>query len=118
VVEDHAATRTSMARLLQKRGYEVTTAESLAEARQHLAAQSFAVVLSDLGLPDGHGHELAPDLRARPDMYAIALSGYGMEADIARSREAGYVAHLTKPVTIQALDSILGSIRVDQEVPA
>lgn len=108
LVEDHTQTRTTLARLLTQRGHEVATAENIEEAL--VCAQTFAfdLVLSDLGLPDGSGHELFAELRQlRPGCRGIALSGYGMEGDVRRSLEAGFNAHLTKPVNIQALEAVL-----------
>ena len=59
-------------------------------------------LLSDLGLPDGSGLDLIREIRARcgPEVKAICLSGYGMEEDMRQSREAGFLAHLTKPVSL------------------
>lgn len=59
--------------------------------------------ISDLGLPDGSGYDLMRQVRQRHPLKGIALSGYGMEENIAKSREAGFAAHLTKPVDFQRL---------------
>jgi CheY-like chemotaxis protein len=59
--------------------------------------------VSDLGLPDGSGHDLMRELKSRYGLSGIALSGYGMEEDVHQSREAGFDRHLTKPVSIQVL---------------
>ncbi|MFT3781240.1 MAG: ATP-binding protein [Nibricoccus sp.] len=114
VVEDHGPTRTSLAQLLRRRGYEVSFASTLAEARTQLETQTFDIVLSDLGLPDGHGYDLMDLLRSHPALHAIALSGYGTEGDIARSYAAGFKAHLTKPIGVQALEAALGAISTEQ----
>ncbi len=110
LVEDHVATRQSLMRLLQRRGYEVESAGSLAQARGLAARGAFDLVLSDIGLPDGSGYELMAELRDQFGLRGIALSGYGMETDIALSREAGFVTHLIKPVSVQALDDALATI--------
>lgn len=117
VVEDHVATRLSLVRMLERRGYQVQAAGSLAEARAQLAGGPVDLVLSDLGLPDGSGHELMLEFRGRSNFAGIALSGYGMEEDLTGSRSAGFLAHLTKPVTVQALDAALDAAtrrRADQ----
>ncbi|MFP5284955.1 MAG: response regulator, partial [Thermoanaerobaculia bacterium] len=57
----------------------------------------------DLGLPDGSGLDLMRELGARHGLRGIALSGYGMEEDVQRSREAGFETHLTKPVNLETL---------------
>ena len=64
----------------------------------------FDLLMSDLGLPDGSGHDLMRQLRERGHKFpAIALSGYGQEEDIRRSHEAGFAAHLTKPASREAV---------------
>jgi signal transduction histidine kinase/ActR/RegA family two-component response regulator len=114
VVEDHAATRASLVRMMERRGYEVRSAQSLTQARELVETGTFDLVLSDLGLPDGSGHELMRELRDRSGIPGIALSGFGMETDVLESRAAGFVAHLTKPVTAQALDAALERVTSSQ----
>ena len=91
LVEDHVDTATNLRRLLTRRGYEVTVAGSVKEAKEAMGAAAFDVLLSDIGLPDGQGLELmAPFVESSGDrkVTGIALSGYGMPEDIRRSREA------------------------------
>jgi CheY-like chemotaxis protein len=68
------------------------------------------LIISDLGLPDGSGLDLMRQLRYRYRGRAIALTGYGMESDIAASREAGFAAHLTKPVDLDQLQSTISQL--------
>ena len=111
VVEDHAATRAALGGLFTGRGHEVTVAGSVAEALEKAAGTSFDLVLSDLGLPDGSGHDLMRQLRTiQPGLVGIALSGFGMETDVRQARAAGFFAHLTKPVSIEQLDAVLWEI--------
>ncbi|MGH8021344.1 MAG: response regulator [Opitutaceae bacterium] len=70
----------------------------------------FDLLISDPGLPDGSGYEVMESLRAQPGLKAMALSGYGSESDLARSRDAGFAIHLTKPVRVQALDEALAAL--------
>jgi signal transduction histidine kinase len=109
LVEDHADTREAMADLLRALGHEVTVAESLGSALSAAEAQGgrFDLVISDLGLPDGTGLDLMRELSGRYGLKGIALSGYGMEEDVLRSREAGFSKHLTKPVDMQALKAAI-----------
>jgi two-component system CheB/CheR fusion protein len=110
VVEDHPDTADAMADLLRDLGHEVTVARSVAAAREaaERAAGRLDLVISDLGLPDGSGLDLMSELARRHGLRGIALSGYGMDEDLRRSREAGFAAHLTKPVSLQTLqDAIL-----------
>ncbi|MBV8199587.1 MAG: response regulator [Acidobacteria bacterium] len=104
VVEDHADTAEALATLLRSCWHRVTVARTVAAALA--AAEDFVpdLVVSDLGLPDGDGDDLMRALAKRhPGLRGIALSGYGMEADVARSRDAGFVLHLVKPVTLEVL---------------
>ncbi len=109
LVEDHGDTAEVMADLLRSLGHEVTVAGTVAEAlKKANALESLDLVISDLGLPDGSGLDVMRELAAR-GIRGIALSGYGMEEDVQRSREAGFEIHLTKPVSLQALrDAIRG----------
>ncbi len=99
LVEDHEDTRTALTRLLARWGYAVETADSVKAAREKAEEGEFDILVSDLGLPDGTGLELMTALRARSNaLLGIAISGFGMEQDVARSLEAGFSEHLTKPV--------------------
>ncbi len=104
VVEDHADTAAAVASLLQAIGHRITVAGSVAAALAAADSDWPDLLVSDLGLPDGDGYELMRALASRrPGFLGIALSGYGMHADIAQSREAGFTLHLVKPVTMEAL---------------
>ncbi|HEV7519145.1 MAG TPA: PAS domain S-box protein [Thermoanaerobaculia bacterium] len=107
LVEDHADTAAAMAELLAAVGHRVSVAGSVGEGLAAAAAASngpgIDLVVSDLGLPDGNGLDLMRELSAQYGLKGIALSGYGMEEDIQRSRAAGFGLHLTKPVKLQTL---------------
>jgi DNA-binding response OmpR family regulator len=82
----------------------VETAADLATALKLAGEQTFDLLLSDLGLPDGSGVDLIRTLRGRGDYtVAIALSGYGQEEDVRASLAAGFTAHLTKPLDPERL---------------
>ena len=67
--------------------------------------------MSDLGLPDGNGHELMRKLGERGHRFpGIALSGYGMDDDLQRSREAGFATHLTKPASPKAITEAIALV--------
>lgn len=110
LVEDHDSTLQVLSRLLTRAGHQVATATTLAEALSAAKRASFDVVISDLGLPDGTGNELMEILRARYGLRGIALSGYGMEEDVVRSRQAGFATHLTKPVDFARLQRALEDV--------
>ena len=107
LVEDHEATRTALAHLLRRRHFTVAVAGSMNEALDLAAGQAFDLLISDIGLPDGSGYELMMLLAARQSIRGIALTGYGMEKDIARSNEAGFHSHLTKPIRMQSLENAI-----------
>jgi CheY-like chemotaxis protein/anti-sigma regulatory factor (Ser/Thr protein kinase) len=110
MVDDHEDTRMVMSRMLKGRGYVMTEAGSVAEALARYQAQEFDLIISDLGLPDGSGHELMEEiLKIRP-VKGIALSGYGMESDLARSRAAGFSTHITKPINFRDLDAAIAEL--------
>jgi len=113
LVEDHPDSAEVLAHLLQTAGYEVEVARSVAEALA-VPPEWIDLLVSDLGLPDGSGLDLLGEmLRRRPvkaplkALKAIALSGYGMESDLRRSREAGFRAHVTKPVDFAGLTGVI-----------
>jgi CheY-like chemotaxis protein len=107
LVEDHDITRATIDRLLTRRGYAVKAASCSKDAVQLAMSNAFDLVISDIGLPDGDGYALMKELRIRHGLRGIALTGYGMEDDIERGRDAGFVAHLTKPVDVQKLAAVL-----------
>jgi CheY-like chemotaxis protein len=111
LVEDHPMTREVMAQLLRRRKYKVFTADSIAKARDIADKNNLDLVISDLGLPDGNGNDLMDELRQRYGLKGIALTGYGMDEDIARGKAAGFVTHLIKPVRIQSLETALLAIK-------
>jgi len=107
LVEDHADTRQVLAALLTRLGCVVTPTGSVREAIEAADRQSFDLLVSDIGLPDGTGHDVMRHIAARHNLKGIALSGYGQDEDLRRSREAGFVTHLTKPVNLQALHEVI-----------
>jgi PAS domain S-box-containing protein len=111
LVEDHIDTRQTLARLIANWGHSVETAGTSAEAVQAAAGKPFDLVISDLGLPDGHGNELIGRLRTdHPTLRAIAVSGFGTENDVERSLEAGFELHLAKPIGAQRLKAAIAKV--------
>jgi CheY-like chemotaxis protein len=80
-----------------------SAADALAAARDN----TFDLVISDLGLPDGSGLELMTKLKTMYGLRGVALSGYGMEQDMQQSRTAGFVRHLVKPVSADQLQAVI-----------
>ena len=114
LVEDHEPTRSALEKVLARRGCKVAGAASLAEAHALVErpGEKFRLLICDVGLPDGNGCSLMEELRTR-GVRGIALTGYGTEKDIFRSRSAGFAVHLTKPVDIEALDKALAEALKD-----
>jgi CheY-like chemotaxis protein len=101
-----------MKRLLRAEGHAVEHAGDVFTALQLVAQKTFDLLLSDLGLPDGTGWDIMRVCRQRGlDMPAVALSGYSQERDIQESLDAGFNAHLVKPLDIRKLMTVLHNIR-------
>ncbi len=113
LVDDHQSTLEVLERMLTRVGHRVTTAISVSGALKLAGAGRFDAVISDLGLPDGTGFELMEKLRVAHGLRGIALSGYGMDEDLRRSREAGFAAHLTKPIDFSQLERALEDLVAD-----
>jgi DNA-binding response OmpR family regulator len=103
LVDDHADTADLLRMLLVRRGFEVTTARSVATALAAAEASPIDVLVSDIGLTDGSGCDLLRKLRAARPVPAIALSGRDREADVQSARDAGFDEYLGKPVAITQL---------------
>jgi PAS domain S-box-containing protein len=112
LVEDHADTANVIRHLLMFEGHQVELAGDVATALDALGSSTFDLLISDLGLPDRSGLELMRELRSRGNaMPGIALSGYGQQEDICRSKAAGFAAHLTKPASPDKLaEAIAGAV--------
>ena len=110
LVEDHQDTRRALSRLLTHFGHRVVTTGTVATAKQIVGSDQIDVLLCDIGLPDGSGYEVAAQARAKRRIKAIALTGFGTERDVLRSKEAGFDFHLVKPVNFQELQSVLDQL--------
>ncbi len=100
-----------MRMVLTSDGHAVESAEDVATALELADQHAFDLLVSDLGLPDGSGHDLMQQLRQRGYKFpGIALSGYGHEEDIRRSHAAGFAAHLTKPASREVVLDAVASV--------
>ncbi|MGC4075373.1 MAG: PAS domain S-box protein [Nibricoccus sp.] len=115
IVEDHKPTRDVVVRLLRRNGHQVTPTGSVCEAMAAAEKGSFDAVISDLGLPDGTGVELMTQLRDRYGLKGIAVSGYGMDEDMKRTAEAGFIAHLVKPVDMKEVRRAIRQLAVTRK---
>jgi PAS domain S-box-containing protein len=115
VVEDHRDTRRTLAHLLGHFGHQIAMADSVESALRMFRSQQFDAIVSDIGLPDGTGYEIIKQAKQRYPVKAIALTGFGMDADLRRSKAAGFDFHLTKPVDFAELRTVLGEISSEEE---
>ena len=118
LVDDHPDTCAALERLLTLRGHHVVTANSVRTAMEAGASKQFDLLISDVGLPDGNGMELLQHLRAKFTLRGIAISGFGMDSDIAKSLDAGFSAHLVKPVTLEKLEAAIARVMAAGNSPA
>jgi signal transduction histidine kinase len=111
LVDDHPDTCAALEKLLKLRGHSVTAANSMREAMEVAAAGgAFDLLISDVGLPDGNGMDLIRYLRTQRPIRGIAISGFGMDADISKSLEAGFSEHLVKPVKLEKLEAAIARV--------
>ena len=104
VVDDNADAADSLAALLRLDGHHVQAVYSATVALQAIRAVRPSIVLLDIGLPEMDGYQVAREIRATTaGIRLVALTGYGQAEDIARTRAAGFDAHLVKPVDFEAL---------------
>ncbi len=110
VVEDDADSAQLLRRLLERHQFTVAVAGCAEEARRACADAHFDMVVCDIGLPDENGWSLMKDLGSRYDVKGIALTAYVSPADYIKSRDAGFIAHLSKPLQIDLLLSAIHEV--------
>jgi two-component system, chemotaxis family, CheB/CheR fusion protein len=114
VVDDSPDITEMLAAVLRHAGYTVSSAHSAPDALEMALSRHFDVIVSDIGMPGMTGHDLAGALRALPEYRSVpmvAVTGFDMYDDEARSEEAGFSAHLKKPIDPQALTRAVRGIR-------
>jgi signal transduction histidine kinase len=110
IVEDNDDARESLRLMLELDGHDVLTAATGEDGVDRALTDGPAIALVDLGLPGLDGFEVARRLRAAPqgaDIHLVAITGYGQPMDRARTRAAGFDAHLVKPVDPTKLRALL-----------
>ncbi|THC43992.1 hybrid sensor histidine kinase/response regulator [Massilia sp. Mn16-1_5] len=114
VVDDNVDAAATLGMLLETAGHSVRVEHSAQGALAAASHGEFDVVLLDIGLPDMSGHELARALRGLPccgDSALVAVSGYGQAQDRRMSEEAGFAAHLVKPVAADELIETIARVQ-------
>lgn len=110
VVDDVADVTELLEVLLTQAGYKVVTAGSAKAALAAANERQFDVIISDIGMPEMNGYQLAEALRQLPEYKTVplvAITGYSMFDDQERSRNAGFNAHMTKPIDPRALIDLI-----------
>jgi CheY-like chemotaxis protein len=113
VVDDVTDVTEMIALFLKHAGYEVTTANSAGSALELASDRCFDLIISDIGMPEMNGYQLAESLRALADYQTtplIAVTGYTEYDDRGRSLDAGFDAHLTKPINPSQLLELVGKL--------
>jgi PAS domain S-box-containing protein len=110
LVEDHRDTRYTLSRLLTHFGHEVLTADNIKRAIEIVTAGKIDVLLSDIGLPDGSGYDVILQAKRKQRIKAVAITGFGTEEDVRRSKEAGFDFHLVKPIDLHELQTVLAQV--------
>lgn len=117
VVDDNVDAATSLGALLESNGHTVRTCFDGASAFAAASELVPEVAFIDLNMPQPDGIELAQMLRRQPwgrNVRLVALTGMGQPSDLARTREAGFDEHLTKPASP---GTILKSIETPRQAP-
>ena len=99
--------------MMQRRQYQVRTAQSASEALQTATEFAPHVVISDIGMPEMDGYEMMQEMREKPQFgtfRSIALTGYDLRTDGDRAKQAGYDAHLAKPIEFDQLFEIIENL--------
>ena len=117
IVDDNRDSAELLAVLLEHDGHETRLAHDGLEALERAGPFAPEIVLLDIGLPKLNGYETCRRLRAlQADAVVtiVALSGWGQAEDRRRSHDAGFDAHLVKPVEYQALKALLLKLRTPE----
>ena len=114
LVDDDAPFRQRLQLTLERQGFAVTGAGSIAEARRHAGTLKPGHAVVDMRLDDGNGLDLVAELRAlRPDIKIVVLTGYGNLATAVAAVKAGAVDYLAKPADpediVRALTALPGA---------
>ena len=113
VIDDNVDAAETIRLLLKREGHRVSMAHTGPSGLAMALSENPDVVICDIGLPGMDGYEVARNIRktkAGEGMYLIALTGYGREEDQARTREAGYSLHLTKPIDFSDLRKVIADL--------
>ncbi len=110
LLEDDETLNRGITLTLQKAGYQVTSAFTLAQAREVFKNGAFSLVISDITLPDGTGLDFGKQVREAGSTYLIYLTALDSEADIVNGYDAGADDYITKPFSLMVLVSKVNAL--------
>ena len=113
IADDNRDAADTLAALLELQGHQVKTVYDGLDALKEAGAGQPEVALLDIAMPRMNGYDLARRIREASwgrDATLIALTGWGQDGDHRRSRDAGFDAHLVKPVDVEALTALLNAV--------
>lgn len=113
VVDDNVDAATSLSMLLELLGHAAGVSHNGADALKVVASTPPRIVFLDIGMPGMNGYDTARAMRQLPDgqgVTLVALTGWGSESDRAQSRDAGFDHHLTKPVQLVDVQTLLATL--------
>jgi CheY-like chemotaxis protein len=118
IVDDNPDIRGMLVELLQLLGYIVEEAGDGPQGLMRIMSSRPEIALVDIGLPGFDGYELAR--RARQaiggEVRLVAMTGYGQTEDRTRAHEAGFDAHLTKPVSVEAIEAVINNVAAGSDL--
>ena len=110
IVEDDAMIASGLSYALEQEGYEVKTADCVAEARQVIDRENFSMAILDITLPDGTGYELCKLIKSRTDLPILFLTACDDEVNVVMGLDMGADDYVTKPFRIRELISRIKTI--------
>ncbi len=110
LLEDDEALNRGITLTLQKAGYKVVYAYSLGQAEEYFQKSAFALVISDITLPDGTGLDFGRRIREAGNTYLIYLTALDTEADIVNGYDTGADDYITKPFSLMVLVSKVNAL--------
>ncbi|MEX2113421.1 MAG: response regulator, partial [Pirellulales bacterium] len=121
IVDDARDSTYILSKLLETLGHHVVAADTGQSALEAARRERPDVVISDIGMADMDGYELARQLRREPGLQGtllVALTGYGQDRDRWRALEAGFDRHVVKPMSLETLKSLFASLAEQRKSPA
>ncbi len=113
IVDDTEAAGYILGKLLETMGQEVSVETDAIAALESVKREPPDLVISDIGMPNVDGYELARRLRKLPRLESlplVALTGFGQDCDRELSQQAGFNYHLVKPISLESLEALLASL--------